>query len=58
MKVRNVSDHPRHVAAVQTVVDPGDTLEVDKELGESLLEQTDVWGKPTRSKSSDNEEND
>lgn len=43
MKVRNISDRDRVIAATSQVVEAGDTAEVDDEVGNSLLEQEDVW---------------
>lgn len=44
MKITNVSDRPREIAATGQNVDPGGTVEVDKKLGTSLCRQTRVWG--------------
>lgn len=43
VKIRNVSSRPREIAATGDVVDPDATVEVDRELGESLACQVDVW---------------
>lgn len=47
MKIRNVTDRARVIAATAQIVGPGETVEVDDDLGKSLLEQPDRWGKPT-----------
>lgn len=43
MKVRNVSGVAREIAATGAVVDADGTVEVPKDLGESLCEQPDNW---------------
>lgn len=48
----------RTIAATGQRVEPGETVEVDQALGESLCEQPDVWAKgkaPKKSEGSDKE---
>lgn len=45
MKITNISDRSRVIAATSDIVDPGDSVEVTDALGESLCEQTDRWAK-------------
>lgn len=46
MKVRNLRPYALEIAATEQVVEPGELVEVDAELGASLLEQPDNWGPP------------
>lgn len=43
MKVTNISGAGRELVAVGQVVEPGDSIEVDDELGRALCDQVDVW---------------
>lgn len=52
MKIRNVSGREREIAATGDVVKPDGTVEVDKDLGESLCEQPDNWAPVTVKKES------
>ena len=47
MKIRSKSDTPRSIATRghPIVVEPGQTVEVDDDLGKRLLEQPDRWVK-------------
>lgn len=50
MKVKNVSGVDRQLPATGDVVPDGGTIEVSKELGESLCEQPANWTEATSSK--------
>jgi hypothetical protein len=43
MKVTNITDEARFVAALGVVVDAGESVEVDDDLAASLLDQPAVW---------------
>lgn len=45
MKITNISDRSRVIAATSDIVEPGDSVEVADDLGASLCEQTDRWAK-------------
>lgn len=53
MKVRNLRPYALEIAATEQVVEPGELVEVDAELGASLLEQPDNWGPPRGAPSAD-----
>lgn len=56
MKIKLIHDSLRHIAATGDDVEPGGTVEVPAEVGESLCEQTDVWEPvkaPTKKKGDD-----
>lgn len=55
MKVRLLDGVARVIAATGQVVEPGDEVEVDDELGKSLIEQVDVWGKAPRAAKAEKE---
>lgn len=50
MKITNVYARAREIAATGKVVEPGETVDVDEELGKSLCEQPDNWVKATPNK--------
>lgn len=56
MKIRNLWATAREIAETGDVVEPGKTVDVDKALAERLLEQPDVWGKPSTKKSTEDSE--
>lgn len=43
-------DAYREIPAAGVICQQGETVEVDDELGRSLLEQTDQWTKPKKNK--------
>lgn len=43
MLIRNKHPESREIADTNQTVEPGETVEVSDELGESLVEQVDVW---------------
>lgn len=43
MKVTNQSAKAREIAATGQIVEPGDSVEVDDDLGRSLCEQPANW---------------
>jgi len=43
VQILNASDHPREIVATGQIVNPGETVEVDDDLGASLCEQPDNW---------------
>lgn len=43
MHIRNQRPYALEIAATGERVEPGDTAEVDDDLGKSLLEQPDNW---------------
>jgi len=45
MNVVNATSRARTVAATQQTVEPGASANVPDAVGESLLEQSDVWSK-------------
>lgn len=47
MHVTLIRDEAREIATTGQVVEPGETVEVDDELGASLCEQVDVWAAAT-----------
>lgn len=47
MRVTLICDHARELAATGQLVEPGETIEVDDDLGASLCEQVDVWADAT-----------
>lgn len=54
MKITNQTERPREIAATGQIVDAGETVEVDDDLGRSLCEQPANWAeaKPTKTKTS------
>lgn len=54
MKITNQDRRAREIAATGQIVEPGETVEVDDDLGRSLCEQPANWAeaKPTKSKAS------
>lgn len=48
MQIRNANSLTLEIAATGERVEPGDTVEVDDELGKSLLEQPANWVKATK----------
>lgn len=53
MRVTNVSAGPRVIAATDEVVKPGESVEVDRQLGERLSAQSDVWRRSDKPATSD-----
>lgn len=49
MQIRNANSLTLEIAATGARVEPGATVEVDDELGKSLLEQPANWAKVTKS---------
>lgn len=43
MKITLIADLAREIAVTNQFVEPGETVEVDDELGKSLCEQAEVW---------------
>lgn len=58
MHIRNERPYGLEIAASGQLVEPGETAEVDAELGASLLEQPDNWSavKPSKPAKADNTE--
>jgi hypothetical protein len=59
VKIRLLLSRPREIGATGQIVAAHGEVEVDDELGKSLLEQSDVWGgvnAPKGTKPADNEE--
>lgn len=52
MKVTNQRPWALEIVATQQVVEPGETVEVDDDLGKSLCEQPANWAKSTAKKES------
>lgn len=55
MKITNVTNRPREIAATGQVAAAGATVEVDRDLGERLCRQTRVWRDATPAKKSKSE---
>lgn len=53
MQITNVSATPRVIAETNDSVGPGESVEIEDELGDSLLEQNDVWRRSDRPDTSD-----
>lgn len=56
MKITNQRPYPVEIAATGDVVAPGETVEVDDDLGKRLCEQADAWSKPTSRKAEKNKD--
>lgn len=58
MHIRNVNKLPLQIAATSDVVEPGESVEVDEDLGKSLLEQPTNWAKGGGPKTTKSKEDD
>lgn len=55
MRITNQRSYALEIAATGQVVEPGETVEVDDDLGAGLVEQPDNW-KRERSRKADQED--
>ena len=58
MRIKNLSSGERSIAATDDTVPPGGTVDVPAEVAKALLEQEDVWGKPTTKSTKNDSEDD
>lgn len=50
MQIKNVRSYALEIAKTGQLVEPGESVEVDDDLGKSLLEQPDNWAGEKKSK--------